>query len=127
MSIKLQGSNQLLSSLVSNVKSFEPQLRLWKLELEKVNTVHSPTVEGQKPSTTLEYAGECTKLLEVFSERFNYVKSRQMDLNIFAIPFNVEPADLPHNPQHDIFSCKVMISSKLGTNISCCLSPVSVT
>ena len=33
LNIKLQGPNQLLSSLLSYVKSFEAKLKLWKLHL----------------------------------------------------------------------------------------------
>ncbi|CDW60368.1 hypothetical protein TTRE_0000874001 [Trichuris trichiura] len=102
VNIKLQGPNQFLGSLVSNVKAFEATLRLWKQQLEKANMVHFPTLQGQQPSTTLEYAGECAKLFEAFGERFNDVKSRQMQLNIFAIPFNVEPVDVPDELQHEI-------------------------
>jgi hypothetical protein len=64
--------------------------------------VHFPTLEGQKPSTTPEYAGVCGKLTEAFNERFKDVESKQMELNIFATPFNVEPADVPYNLQHEI-------------------------
>nr|KAF6462259.1 hypothetical protein HJG59_011297 [Molossus molossus] len=102
LSIKLQGSNQLLSSLLSNMKSFEAKLRLWKMQLERNNMVYFPTVEVQKPSTTLEYASEYAKLMEAFNERFKDVKSNQMELNIFATPFNVEPANVPDNLQHEI-------------------------
>lgn len=72
------------------------------MQLERNNMVHFPTLEGQKPSTTLEYAGECAKLLEAFNERFKDVESKQMELNIFATLFNVEPADVPDNLQHEI-------------------------
>ena len=96
LNIKLQGPNQLLSSLLSNVKSFEGKLKLWKLQLEQNITAHFPTLEGQNPSTTIEYAGECAKLIEAFNERFKDVKSKQMELNIFATPVNVEAADVPH-------------------------------
>jgi hypothetical protein len=72
------------------------------VQLERNNTVHFPTLEGQKASTTLEYAGECAKLIEAFNERFKDVKSKQMELNIFATPFNVEPTDVPDNLQHEI-------------------------
>jgi hypothetical protein len=72
------------------------------VQLERNNTVHFPTLEGQKPSKTLEYAGEYAKLIEAFNERFKDVKSKQMELNIFATPFNVEPADVPDNLQHEI-------------------------
>ena len=93
---------QLLSSLLSNVKSFESKLKLWKAQLERGNTVHFPTLREQKPSTTLEYASECAKLLEAFGERFRDVKSKQMELNIFATPFNVEPADMPDELQLEL-------------------------
>ncbi|XP_016061495.1 PREDICTED: general transcription factor II-I repeat domain-containing protein 2B-like isoform X1 [Miniopterus natalensis] len=102
LNVKLQRPNQLLSSLLSNVKSFEAKLRLWKVQLERNNTVHFPTLEGQKPSSTVEYAGECAKLTEALNERFRDIKSKQMELNIFATPFNVEPADVPDNLQHEI-------------------------
>ena len=35
LNVKLQGPNQLLSSLFSNVKSFEAKLKLWQVQLEK--------------------------------------------------------------------------------------------
>ncbi|XP_069811921.1 general transcription factor II-I repeat domain-containing protein 2A-like [Dendropsophus ebraccatus] len=69
------GPNQFLSSLLSHVKSFEAKLKLWKVQLERSNTVHFPILEGQKPSTTLEYAGECAQLIEAFSERFQDLQS----------------------------------------------------
>ena len=58
--------------------------------------MHFLTLEEQNPSTTIEYAGECTKLIEAFNERFKDVKIKQMELNMFATPFNVEAADAPH-------------------------------
>nr|KAF6501074.1 hypothetical protein HJG59_008055 [Molossus molossus] len=102
LSVKLQGPNQLLSSLLSNMKSFEAKLTLWKVQLERNNITHFPTLERQKPSATLEHAGECAKLIEAFNERFKDVKSKQMELNILATPFNVEPADVTDNLQHEI-------------------------
>nr|KAF6501055.1 hypothetical protein HJG59_008042 [Molossus molossus] len=100
LNVKLQGANQLLSSLLSNVKLFEAKLRLWKVELKRNNKVHFPTLEGQKHCRTLEYAVECSKLIETFNERFKDMKSKPMKLNIFATPFNVEPVDVPDKLQH---------------------------
>nr|KAF6450450.1 hypothetical protein HJG59_008344 [Molossus molossus] len=84
------------------MKSFEAKSRLWKVQCKRNNTVHFPTLEGQKLSMTLEYAGECAKLIEGFNERFKDMKSKQMELNIFATPFNVEPAYVPDNLQHEM-------------------------
>nr|KAF6489938.1 hypothetical protein HJG59_010330 [Molossus molossus] len=102
LNVKLQGPNQLLSSLLSNVKSCEAKLRLWKVQLKRNNMEHFPTLEGQKLSMTFEYAGECVKIIEAFNERFKDVESKQMELRNFATPFNVEPTDVPDNLQHEI-------------------------
>uniref|UniRef100_A0A8C1LT94 Uncharacterized protein n=1 Tax=Cyprinus carpio TaxID=7962 RepID=A0A8C1LT94_CYPCA len=102
LNVKLQGPNQLLSSLLSNVKSFEAKLKLWQFQLEQGNIVHFPTLQEQKPAMTAEYAGECAKLLQAFEERFQDMKSKQNELKIFAAPFNVEPSDVPDNLQHEI-------------------------
>ena len=96
LNMKLQGPNQLLSSLLSHVKSFEAKLNLWKVQLKRNNTAHFPTLQEQKLFTTSEYGDECAKLIEAFSERFKDVTSKQQELNIFATPFNVEPADEPN-------------------------------
>ena len=37
-----------------------------------------------------------------FSESFQDMKSKQMELDIFATPFNVLAADAPSNFQHEI-------------------------
>uniref|UniRef100_A0A9J7YT13 SPIN-DOC-like zinc-finger domain-containing protein n=1 Tax=Cyprinus carpio carpio TaxID=630221 RepID=A0A9J7YT13_CYPCA len=102
LNVKLQGPNQLLSSLLSNVKSFEAKLKLWQFQLEQGNIAHFPTLQEQKPAMTDEYAGECAKLLQAFEERFQDMKSKQNELKIFAAPFNVEPSDVPDNLQHEI-------------------------
>lgn len=44
---------------------------------------------------TLEYSGECVKLVEVFNEIVRDVKSKQMELSILATLCGVEPADRP--------------------------------
>ena len=102
LNIKLQGPNQLISSLLSNVKSFEVKLRLWQGQLERGNTVHFPTLQEQKPDVTTEYAGECAKLIQAFDERFHDVKNIQKELDVFATPFNVQPSDVPDNLQMEI-------------------------
>lgn len=99
LNVKLQGPNQLLSTLLSTVRSFEGKLTLWQVQLDKGNTVHFPTLHAQQPPTTSAYAGECTELAKAFGERFKDVKGKQQELNIFATPFNVEPADVPNNLQ----------------------------
>lgn len=64
--------------------------------------MHFPTLQEQKTSKTSGYAGKYAKLLQAFGERFQDIKSKQKELDIFPMPFNVEPADVPENIQHEI-------------------------
>ena len=102
LNIKLQGPNQLISSLLSNVKSFELKLRLWQGQLERGNTALSHPTRTKKPDVTTESAGECAKLIQAFDERFHDVKNIQKELDVFATPFNVQPSDVPDNLQMEI-------------------------
>ena len=79
LNIKLQGPNQLLNSIFAKVKSFETKLQLWKVQLQNNNTTHFPFLQEQKPSTTAKYALEFAKIFETFSERFQDMKSKQME------------------------------------------------
>lgn len=69
LDVKLQGPNQLLCSLLWNVRSFHAKL---KCKQEAV------AQSEQKPvTTTTESAGECAKLLQAFGERFQDMKNKQ--------------------------------------------------
>lgn len=59
-------------------------------------------MEGQKPSTTLENARECEKLIDIFNERFNDVKSKKIEFKILASVLNFEAASVPDNFQQEI-------------------------
>lgn len=72
------------------------------MQLKQNNRVHVLTLEGQKPSTTLEYVYNCVKFIEVFSERYKDMKCKLMESNNFVNLFNVKPADLPVDLQHKI-------------------------
>ena len=100
--MKLQEPNQLLHSMFAKVKSYETKLQLWKVQLQNNNTTHFPFLQKQKPSTTAKYALECEKIFETFSERFQDIKNKHMELDIFATPFNVFAAHAPNNYQHEI-------------------------
>lgn len=102
LNIKLQGPNQLVSSLISNVKSVEVKLRLWHGQLERGNTVLLPTLQEQKCDVTTEYPSECAKLIQAFDERFHDVKNIQKELDLFATPLNMQPCDVPVNLQTEI-------------------------
>uniref|UniRef100_H3A113 HAT C-terminal dimerisation domain-containing protein n=1 Tax=Latimeria chalumnae TaxID=7897 RepID=H3A113_LATCH len=65
-------------------------------------TVHFPTLQKQKPASTVEYARECENLFRKFCERFQDLKVKELEFNIFATPFNVEVVNVPENFQHEV-------------------------
>ena len=113
LNIKLHGPNQLLNSMFAKVKSFETKLQLWKVQLQNNNTTHFPFLQEQKQSTTAKYALECAKIFQTFSERFQDMKSKQMELDIFATPFNVVAISAPNNFQHEILVIELQTNDTL--------------
>ncbi|XP_076811806.1 general transcription factor II-I repeat domain-containing protein 2-like [Clavelina lepadiformis] len=82
LNVQLQGPNQLLHTMFSKIKSFMSLLSLWENQLK--DNKHNPT-------SCTQYALECSSLLESFKARFQDIKSKQLELDIFSIPFNVTP------------------------------------
>nr|XP_006115076.1 general transcription factor II-I repeat domain-containing protein 2A-like [Pelodiscus sinensis]XP_025036450.1 general transcription factor II-I repeat domain-containing protein 2A-like [Pelodiscus sinensis] len=102
LNVKLQGPNQLLISLLSHVKSFETKLKLWQTQLEKGNMTHFPTLQAQKPASTVEYARECAHLLQKFCDQFQDLISKELELNIFFMPLSVEVCNVHEVFQHEL-------------------------
>lgn len=71
--IKLQGVNQLVSSLLSNEKALEGKLRLQQAQLDG-KTLILPSSPEHRPNAMTEYSGECAKLVQSFGARFHEVK-----------------------------------------------------
>ena len=54
---------------------------------------------------------ECSKLLKSFNARFQEFKGKQLELDIFSIPFNVAPASAP--PEIQLELIKLQCDDKL--------------
>ena len=63
---------------------------------------HFPTLKKHSPTSCAQYALECSRLLESFNVRFQDVKSKQLELDIFSIPFNVTPVSAPSELQIEL-------------------------
>ena len=99
LNVQLQGPDQLLHSMFSKIKSFTSMLSLWENQLKDNDCPHFPTLKKHSPTSCAQYALECSRLLESFNARFQDVKSKQLELDIFSIPFNVTPASAPSELQ----------------------------
>ena len=92
LNVQLQGPDQLLHSMFSKIKCFTSMLNLRENQLKDNDCTHFPTLKKYNPTSCAQYALECSSLLERFNAGFQDIKSKQVELDIFSIPFNVTPA-----------------------------------
>lgn len=88
--------------------------------------MHFSNMEGQRPSMTLAIVGD-VKLTESFNERFKDAKNRKMELNIFAVLFSVEAADVFDNLQRETIQVQSIAELKARYNNLLLLDFVNVT
>uniref|UniRef100_A0A5S6Q1R9 HAT C-terminal dimerisation domain-containing protein n=1 Tax=Trichuris muris TaxID=70415 RepID=A0A5S6Q1R9_TRIMR len=72
---------------------------------------------GRQSMELPAHAGDRDILLEASGEILNDVKSRQMEVNIFSIPFNVEALDMLDNLQHEIIQLQTDDELKARYNL----------
>lgn len=99
---QFQEPNQLVSSMLSKVESFHKKMHLWKGQLQEKNLTHFPSLQEQMPLSTGEYASECANFSEWFDGKVKEMKSKQIEFDVFATPFNVTAASIPSIFQHEI-------------------------
>ena len=102
LNVQLQGPDQLLHSMFSKIKSFTSMLNLWENQLKENDCTHSPTLKKYHPTSCAQYALECSSLLKRFNAGFQDIKSKQVELDIFSISFNVTPASTPSELQLEL-------------------------
>ena len=74
------------------IKSCTSIVSLCENQLKDNDCTHFPTLKKYNPTSCAQYALECSSLLERFNARFQDIKSKQLELDIFSIFFNVTPA-----------------------------------
>ena len=95
LNVQLQGPDELLHTMFSKIKFFTSMLNLWENQLKENDCTHFPMLKKYHPTSCAQYALECSSLLERFNARFQDINSKQVELDIFSIPFNVTPASAP--------------------------------
>jgi len=114
LNVQLQGPDQLLHSMYSKIKSFMSMLSLWEYQLKDNDCTHFPTLKKYNPTSCAQYALEYSSLLESFNARFHDIKSKQLELDVFSIPFNVTPASAPSEPQLELIKRRPGQSTKMS-------------
>jgi len=106
LNVQLQGPDQLLHSMFSKIKSFTSMLSLWENQLKDNDCTHFPTLKKYNPTSCVQYALECSGLLESFNATFHDIKSKQLELDIYSIPFNVTPASAASELQVELIKLR---------------------
>jgi len=114
LNVQLQGPDQLLHSMYSKIKSFMSMLSLWEYQLKDNDCTHFPTLKKYNPTSCAQYALEYSSLLESFNARFHDIKSKQLELDVFSIPFNVTPASAPSELQLELIKRRPGQSTKMS-------------
>ena len=121
LNLKLQGRNQLVTDLFRYIVSFERRLDLLKGHLEQSNFKHFPTLNKLQPGDTTLYVQFMSDLKDQFSSRFEDIRSHEVELKLFATPFDVDVDSAPGDIQMeliDLQSNMVMKSKHDSKDIS---------
>ena len=116
LNLKLQGRNQLVSDLFSYVAAFERKLNFLKGHIEKSNFKHFPTLQKLQPSDTTIYEQFMSDLIDQFSSRFEDIRTHQVELKLFATPFDVDVDIAPEDIQMELIDLQsnIVLRSKHG-------------
>lgn len=102
---KLQGKNQFLDETWGCLKSFKTQLFLFYNCMEKNSLTHFPRLKSMAPvseNKLKEFSQVLKKLHTEFETRFQDFKNIQSSLDVFSMPFNVDPENVSAELQLEI-------------------------
>lgn len=114
LNIKLQGKNQFIDVLWSNIKSFKVQLVLFKNQLLQKDFTHFPKLSTRNPTDNkLQlYAEQLAKLYNEFEKRFEDFKQLETDINTFSTPFMVNAEEVEPKYQIELIELQNNIELK---------------
>lgn len=93
LNTKLQGKNQFIFQLISNVKAFKQKLCLFKNQLKSKNFSHFPYCQKMSekfPQMKMQYDDQVQILINAFDNRFSDFEKCQTKIDLFSSPFSVD-------------------------------------
>lgn len=118
LNVKLQGRNQLVTTLFDNVRAFKTKLSLWLSQLKTENLSHFQTCQKVRDSfphlTFGKYAIKIIELKSEFEERFSDFYRFEKEFALFISPFSYSAENADTNIQHELIElqCDSMLQSK---------------
>ena len=95
LNARLQLPDQLLRSMFSKIKSSMSMLSLWENQLKDSDCTNFTTLKKHNLTSCASYALECSSLLGSFNAWLQNIKSKQLELDVFSIPFIITSASAP--------------------------------
>ena len=111
---KLQGKDQLVCSMYSQLKAFEVKLMLWHSQIQLKNFAHFSSLSNHKPIDVEVYLELINILKDQFKDRFSDIKKLEVDLRILQSPFTVDINVVPQEIQMEIIElqCDDLLKEK---------------
>ena len=111
---KLQGKDKLITDCYEDVQAFITKLKLFERQLASKNAVRFPllTAFNREDKEVTKYFAEIQKLVQAFSERFEYLKKYEESFRMFACPFDFVPEDAPENLQLELIDLQANTERK---------------
>ena len=96
------------------MQAFITKLKLFERQLASKNAVHFPllTAFNREDKHVTKYSAEIQKLVQAFSERFEYLKKYEESFRISACPFDFVPEDAPENLQLELIDLQANTERK---------------
>ncbi|XP_075053814.1 general transcription factor II-I repeat domain-containing protein 2-like [Mixophyes fleayi] len=114
LNMRLQGENQLISTMFQTITAFEMKLKLLHSQIKANNFMHFSTLAKHGPVNTEKYAALLFDLVQEFENRFQDFRKNQSFFLIFATPFSVDINILPGNLQMECIElqCDIQLKEK---------------
>ena len=96
------------------MQAFITKLKLFERQLTSKNAVHFPllTAFNREDKNVTKYFAEIQKLVQAFSEMFEYLKKYEESFRIFACLFDFVPEDAPENLQLELIDLQAITERK---------------
>jgi len=118
LNLRLQGTNQFVSTMFQIIKAFETKLKLWYDQLKVKNLIYFETLAtalmGAKISAASceKYAALLFDLIQDFERRFTDFRQNELNFNIFVNPFCLDIGNLPTYLQMECIELQADIEIK---------------
>uniref|UniRef100_A0AAV2KR74 HAT C-terminal dimerisation domain-containing protein n=1 Tax=Knipowitschia caucasica TaxID=637954 RepID=A0AAV2KR74_KNICA len=114
LNVKLQGKDQFVHNLYTNVTAFKSKLILFSRQMSNKSFTHFPTLATQKEATrnTKKYCKSLDDLQREFRRRFSDFEKNDKSLQLVSCPLSQDPDTAPQELQLELIDLQSDSASK---------------